>query len=129
MLARSPFTSGFVCVALKRDQSLDLAGLGFVTVTLLAITHSRFGVATISTHHRIVRSVLRQGAAVAVAGVLAGGAVAVFAIRALQNFVWGVTTLESTTFAVVAVPLIAVAMIASLIPALRVVRLNPVTAR
>jgi putative ABC transport system permease protein len=46
----------------------------------------------------------------------------------LQGCVWGVSTLDAPTFAIVAVVLIAVAVFASLLPALRAVRLNPVSA-
>jgi len=42
--------------------------------------------------------------------------------------VWEVSTLDPATYTVVATVLIAVAVIASLVPALRAVRLNPVSA-
>jgi ABC-type antimicrobial peptide transport system permease subunit len=46
----------------------------------------------------------------------------------LRRFVWEVSTLDPATYIVVGTALIAVAVIASLVPALRAVRLNPVTA-
>jgi predicted permease len=76
----------------------------------------------------ILRSVVGQGMMLAVAGVGVGAIAAVFATRVLQTFVWEVSTLDPATYIVVATVLIAVAVIASLVPALRVVRLNPVRA-
>jgi ABC-type antimicrobial peptide transport system permease subunit len=81
-----------------------------------------------ATSESILRSVLRQGTTLAVAGVIAGTVAAVFATRVLRTFLWEVSTLDATTYVVVALLLIAVAGIASLIPALRAVRLNPVSA-
>jgi putative ABC transport system permease protein len=81
-----------------------------------------------ATDVRILRSVLRESSALAVAGVAAGAVAAVFATRVLQNFVWGVSTLDARTFLGVAVLLVVAAVAASLIPALRAVRLNPVSA-
>jgi ABC-type antimicrobial peptide transport system permease subunit len=81
-----------------------------------------------ATHHRIVKAVLLQGAMVGVTGVLVGLAGAVAFTRTLRNFVYGVSTLDPKTFAAVSVLLIAVACVASVVPALRTVRLNPTAA-
>jgi putative ABC transport system permease protein len=81
-----------------------------------------------ATSDRILRSVVRQGATLGAIGV-GVGLVAAFALtRTLQNFVYGVSTLDPLTFASVGTLLIVVAVAASLIPALRAVRLNPTTA-
>ena len=81
-----------------------------------------------ATHEQILWSVLRQGAIMAIGGVAVGCVAAIFATRVLRNFVWGVSTLDAPTFVAVAALLIVVACAASLVPALRVVRLNPVSA-
>jgi putative ABC transport system permease protein len=81
-----------------------------------------------ATSGRILRSVLVQGAVLATAGVVIGVLVARFATRTLQGFLYGVSTLDPWTFAVVGALLIAVASLASLVPGLRAVRLNPTTA-
>jgi putative ABC transport system permease protein len=72
--------------------------------------------------------VVGQGILLATAGVAVGTVAAVFATRVLRRFVWEVSTLDPATYIVVGTALIAVAVIASLVPALRAVRLNPVTA-
>ena len=81
-----------------------------------------------SSSIRILRSVLREGATLALVGVGIGLVAAVFATRVLRNFVWGVSTLDPVTFVAVAVLLVLVASLASLVPARRAVRLNPVNA-
>jgi len=77
---------------------------------------------------RILRSVLGQGATLALTGVAFGAIAALCATRVLRNFVWGVSTLDPITFLAVAAVLIAIACLASVVPALRAVRLNPVNA-
>jgi ABC-type lipoprotein release transport system permease subunit len=59
------------------------------------------------------------------AGVAIGSLAALGAVRLLQSFLWGVTPNDPLTFAGVVVTLLGVAIVASLIPALRVVRLDP----
>jgi ABC-type antimicrobial peptide transport system permease subunit len=72
--------------------------------------------------------VLRSGVALAGIGLALGFAGAVALARTMQNFVWGVSTTDPLTFVLVGGLLLAVAILASFVPALRAVRLNPVTA-
>jgi ABC-type antimicrobial peptide transport system permease subunit len=81
-----------------------------------------------ATGGRLLASLLRQAAALAAAGVALGLLAAFFLTRLLQNFVWGVSTLDPITFATVPVVLCCVVAVATLVPALRAVRLNPVAA-
>ena len=81
-----------------------------------------------ATRQTILRSVLKQGATLALAGVVVGIVAAIGLTRALKSFVFGVSTLDAPTFATVAVILLLVAVLASVVPAVRAVRLNPVTA-
>ena len=101
---------------------------------LLAYTVSQrtreFGIrmALGATRARILRSVIGSGAGLAITGVAVGTVAALAATRTLQGFVWNVSTVHPPTFITVAVVLIAVAAAASLLPALRAVRLDPVKA-
>jgi putative ABC transport system permease protein len=81
-----------------------------------------------ATRGRILRGVLREGTILAATGVLMGVACGVVCTRALQNYVYGVSTLDPVTFASVGALLIVVAAVASLVPAIRAVRLDPTTA-
>ena len=109
---------------------LATAGLyGLISYSVLQRTRE-FGIriALGATQGDILRSVIWSGVVLSLLGVMAGIAAATVMTRTLQNFVWGVSTLDPFTFASVAVILIAVALAATLIPAVRAVRLNPVAA-
>ena len=77
---------------------------------------------------QLVRSIVLQGALLALAGIAGGAAAAVIAARALQNALSGFGPIHPATFVIVGGLLMLVALAASLIPALRAVRLNPVAA-
>ena len=79
-----------------------------------------------STDDRI--SIVLRGATLAFVGVAAGTAIAALGARTLQTFLFGVSTRDPLTFAAVGAILIVVAALASLIPALRAVRVSPITA-
>jgi putative ABC transport system permease protein len=77
---------------------------------------------------RILRSVLGQGAVLAAAGVLVGALAAWFATDTIESFLYGVERLDPWTFGGVAAVLVAASALASLVPAIRAVRLNPTSA-
>jgi putative ABC transport system permease protein len=77
---------------------------------------------------QILRLVLGQGLALTGAGVLIGVAGAVMAARLMRNMLHGVTPGDPLTFAAVAGVLMVVASLASLVPALRATRVDPVVA-
>jgi putative ABC transport system permease protein len=77
---------------------------------------------------RILRSIVGQGMLLAGGGVLAGAVAAAFATRILGSFVWGVSTLDPTTYIAVGSLLVSVAALASLIPAIRALKANPLEA-
>jgi hypothetical protein len=56
---------------------------------------------------------------------LAGIGISLVAVRLLRSFLWGVTPSDPATFAIVIALLLATALTASLIPAMRVLRLDP----
>ncbi len=116
-----------------------LAGVGLVLATagiygLIAYSVAQrtreFGIrmALGATRDRIVRAVLFEGATLGLIGVGVGLVGALAFTRTLHNFVYGVSTLDPVTFAAVSVLLVVVSSIASVVPALRAVRLNPTTA-
>jgi predicted permease len=81
-----------------------------------------------ATRGRILRGILREGAVLATTGVAIGAACGVVFTRTLQTYVYGVSTTDPATFLSVGALLIAVSAGASLVPAIRAVRLNPTTA-
>ena len=111
---------------------LLLAAAGIYGLVAYSVTQRtrEFGirVALGATRGHVLASVLRQAVLLAGVGVAAGSIASVALTRTLQSFLFDVSALDLTTFTVVACVLIVVAMLASLVPALRAVRLNPVTA-
>jgi predicted permease len=81
-----------------------------------------------ATRQRILGSVVREGLALALSGVVVGTIAAVFATRVLRNFVWEVSTLDPATFVGVALLLMVVSCAASTLPAVRAVRMDQAAA-
>lgn len=73
----------------------------------------------------VVRATAASGIALAVAGIGAGLVLASFATRLLRSLIWGVTAYDPLTFLAVTSLLIAVAGVSSILPALRLTRLDP----
>ena len=78
-----------------------------------------------ATLSRAIREATLPGVALAVAGVAVGCLLAGMSAKVLAHLIWGVTTTDPATYAGVAGGLLLVAALASLIPALRIARLNP----
>jgi predicted permease len=78
-----------------------------------------------ATSRRAISTLAAPGVMLAVAGTVSGAVLARGATRLLQHFVWGVSANDPVTFLGVAALLVAVAAVASLLPALRILRLDP----
>ena len=76
----------------------------------------------------VLKLVLRQGGAIVAIGVAIGIAGAAALTRYLEGTLYGVNTLDVTTFVVVAVTFAAVAMAAAYFPARRATTIDPLTA-
>jgi predicted permease len=76
----------------------------------------------------ILLMVLRQGTELTIAGVVAGLIGAVALTRVMASLLFGVSSTDVVTFAVVPVVLIATALVATYIPALRATRVEPTVA-
>jgi putative ABC transport system permease protein len=147
--SRQPF-SGFrtmdeVKTSAMLTERFQMAVLGvFASIGLLLAAAGVYGLIAYSVAQRtrefgirmalgatsgnVLFAVLRQGALLALAGVVAGAAAAALSTHVLRNFVWGVSTLDPVTFIAVAALLMAVAAMASVVPALKAVKANPVSA-
>lgn len=80
-----------------------------------------------ATVGQIVRDAAVPGILMAVGGLVIGCGVAVGVSGLLRNLLWGVKANDPLTFIAVVLTLLAVAIVASIVPALRVRRLDPVT--
>jgi ABC-type antimicrobial peptide transport system permease subunit len=74
------------------------------------------------------RMFVRQGGQVALLGVVVGALAAVSLTTYIQTLLFNVGRLDVTAFAVTSAVMLAVAMLASYIPALRASRMDPVVA-
>jgi len=81
-----------------------------------------------ATRGSVVRLVLRQGMKLTAIGLVVGLALAAAAAQALRSQLMGVAPTDLASFAGTAVLLLAVALIACALPALRAARLDPVRA-
>lgn len=76
----------------------------------------------------ILKMVLRQGVVLSATGVVLGVAVAYAAGRAMQALLAGVSPADAPTFASAVALSVGMALVGSLLPALRAVRVDPMTA-
>jgi predicted lysophospholipase L1 biosynthesis ABC-type transport system permease subunit len=75
--------------------------------------------------HQAIAAVVIPGLVLAAVGVGLGAVAAMGTASLLRSFVWGVTPSDPATFAGVIGVLMGIALVASLLPALRVLRLDP----
>ena len=80
-----------------------------------------------ATTRQAMTAVVIPGIVLAAIGVAIGTAAAFATARLLQSFVWGITPTDPATFTTVIIVLMGIALVASLVPALRVLRLDPAT--
>ena len=109
---------------------LAFAGIYGLMAYMVAERGREFGIrmALGASRGRILHQVLRQGVLLAAAGVIIGTGAALALNRTLKDFVYGVSTVDLATFITVGMLLIGIAALASVVPAVRAVRLNPVAA-
>ena len=72
-----------------------------------------------------IRTLAAPGILLAILGTVIGGVAARGAVNALQAFLWGVSPADPLTFFGVAALFVMVATIASVVPALRILSLDP----
>jgi len=118
-------------VALFAATALLLAGLGiYGTISYLVNEQRRemaIRLALGAQRGTILKMVLRRGLGLAAAGAALGLAGALIVSHLMAGLLFGVSSIDLTTFAGVTVVLTIVALAASFIPALRAMRLDPNT--
>jgi len=118
-------------VALFAATALLLAGLGiYGTISFLVNEQSReiaIRLALGAQRRDILKMVLRQGLTLAAAGAGVGLVGALIVSHLMAGLLYGVSPYDLSTFAGVTAVLTAVAIAASYVPALRAMRLDPIT--
>jgi putative ABC transport system permease protein len=134
LVARSSAARRFALVLFQTFglTALVLAGLGLYGVLAgrVAERTREIGVraALGATRAGLVFGVVRQGMALAAAGIAIGLASAFAAMRAIESLLFGVASTDFATYMAVTVILGAVALLACAIPAWRAARVDPVRA-
>ena len=112
--------------------ALALAALGlYGLLTALVASRTReFGVrlALGASPRHVARGVVRESLQDTLAGVALGGILAAVTGRLIRNLLVGVSPADPWTLATVAATLIAVSLLASLAPAIRAARIDPIDA-
>jgi ABC-type antimicrobial peptide transport system permease subunit len=118
-----------VLVGVFGAAALVLATLGVYSVISYLVTQRRqeIGVRIALGAQRgdVLSLVLRQGAMLAVIGIVVGAIGALFLTRLLKGLVFGVSTTDPIAFGGVIVLLALVALLASWLPARRATRVDP----
>ena len=76
----------------------------------------------------VLRMVLREALGLLVVGVVLGGAALFFAVRLIQNMLYGVAAFDPLTLAITILLLVVAALSAALPPALRAASVDPMVA-
>ena len=112
---------------------LALAAIGLYGVLLYSVTRRireiGLRIALGASPRSVLVLVLRQSAGMAASGIAIGLTLAIFAVRPLAMFlIPEVHPTDPSTFVAVAAVLLAVALAATISPALRALRVDPITA-
>ena len=78
-----------------------------------------------ATMQGIIRTAIAPGLLLSAAGVVCGTLIALLATKLLKSLIWGVAPNDPATFILVACVLLLIAGLASLLPALRLIRVDP----
>jgi ABC-type antimicrobial peptide transport system permease subunit len=118
--------SGFAAVALL------LAGLGTYGVIAYSVALRRYEigvrVALGAGDRSVMLLVLREAVMIAAIGLVLGLGASALAGRALRSVLFGVSPTDPTSLAVTALLLVVVALLASMLPARRALRVDPLEA-
>jgi putative ABC transport system permease protein len=127
----TPRLTGFLLGAFAAI-ALALAAVGIygVLAYLVAQRSHEIGIrlAIGADRSQVLRMILEQGLKLAAGGIVIGLAVSVAVTRLMQSLLFGVGAMDPLTFAAVPVVLMAIALLASYVPALRATRVSPTTA-
>ncbi len=129
-MARTSLTLVMLAIAAAVALALGLVGIYGVISYVVSQRTREIGVrmALGASSRDVSRMVLRQGMILAGVGVVVGLVAAVALTRLMASLLYGVEATDPVTFAVVATLLVAVALVASYLPALRASRTDPLEA-
>ena len=126
-MARTSFT--LVLLGIAAAMALLLGSIGIYGVVSYAVGQRTreigLRIAMGARPAEVTGMVLRQGLLLALGGVVAGGALAAGATRLMRAILFGVSPLDPVTYGAVGVVLLAIALVATWLPARRAGRVDP----
>ena len=128
--AQAAFTMALLAIAAGVALLLGVIGIYGVMSYVVSQRTREIGVrlALGAEPHSVARMIVRQGAVVAIAGVLVGLIAAGAVSRVIESLLYGVSPRDPVVFAATTSLLIAVALLACWLPARRASRLSPLEA-
>jgi predicted permease len=112
--------------------ALALAAIGVSGVLAYLVSRRRreigIRMALGASRANVIGLIVRRGAATAAVGIVAGVIAAFFLTRLMQGLLYGVAPRDFGTFAGVSLLLLAIALVASAVPAFRAARVSPLEA-
>lgn len=129
-LARVSFIVGLLVIAAAMALVLSSVGTYGVISYLVTQRRSEIGLRMALGAHavQVTRLVVGHSLRIAAVGLTAGLAAALLATRLLTSLLYGVRAADPATFVTVTIALVAVAVAASVVPARRATRVDPVEA-
>ena len=129
-------------VATQRSQTVLLGALAVLALMLAAVGLYGLVANTVAERRRelgirialgassrqAIAVAATPGSILAVAGVGIGALAARLAATTLRHLVWGISVDDPLTFGLAAAVVLVVTVVATLVPAVRIARLNPITA-
>jgi predicted permease len=116
-------------VAVIAGAALLLAAMGLYGLIAHSVSERtrEFGIrlALGATAGQTIRDVASSGVTLALIGAAIGGGLSILAVRMVRSLLWGVEPSDPTTYVSVLGFLLIVALVSSLLPALRLLRLDP----
>jgi len=128
--ARPRFTGWLM--AIFAGLALALAVIGIYGVMSYAVSRQTreigLRMALGAGRHEVLGMVVRRGLTLLSLGIFLGTAAALALTRTMSTFIYGVSSTDPAAFAAAAATLVAAAMIGTLLPALRAMRIDPAVA-
>jgi putative ABC transport system permease protein len=127
-LARTSFTLVMLAIAGGMALLLGIAGIYGVIAYAVSQRTREIGIriALGARNAEVTRMFVRHGFTLAVVGIACGAGTAIVLMRLMSSLLFEVSPVDPATYAAVAVSLIAAAVIASYVPALRATMVDPV---
>ena len=107
---------------------LVLVGIFSVMAYTVSLQTHEIGIriAMGAQRHDVLRMVLRKGLTLILAGIIVGLAASSVLMRLMASQIWGVSTMDPWTFSVVATLVVILGLTASLFPAYRAAKVDPI---